>query len=108
VNASLAIQAVFCSPLSTEEIVSNSFDFVDIYPNPSSGLFHIAYQFDQRPELLQIRVFSLSGKLVWHSQLKAEGSNVSQIDLQGHSNGIYIVEIAGSKAVTRKKIILQH
>ncbi|MFN4123687.1 MAG: M43 family zinc metalloprotease [Flavobacteriales bacterium] len=108
VNASLAIQAVFCSPLSTEEIVSSIPDFVDIYPNPSSGLFNIAYQFDQRPELLQIRVFSLSGKLVWHSQLKAEGSNVSQIDLQGHSNGIYIIEVAGSKAVTRKKIVLQN
>jgi hypothetical protein len=108
VNASLAIQAIFCAPLSVEEQITVNHDFIDIYPNPSKGIFNIAYAFEQKPELLQIRVYNLSGKLVQSTQNKADMNGVMQLDMSNHSNGIYIVEVAGKKTVNRKKIILQH
>lgn len=73
---------------------------VDIYPNPSAGLFTVARS---NNEELDARIFDNYGRLVLSAKL---GSN-DLLDLSNLASGNYIAELKNNSGkVTRKKLVL--
>jgi hypothetical protein len=76
----------------------NSNDVLNVYPNPSSGIFKIDWKGN---EDASVQVFNLVGEQV------LQQSNTGEIDLSGNTRGIYFVKVQdGQKSFTRK-IVLQ-
>jgi hypothetical protein len=83
-----------------EAIKDNS--YISIYPNPSSGLFHLKLALqDNEPAL--IKVYDISGRDVWQSR----SNYATDIDLSGHSAGMYFVHVLYKDIESVKKICLQ-
>jgi hypothetical protein len=78
---------------------------VDIYPNPSNGIFNFAINTSQDNDVL-IRVSDIQGQVVGEYLKKELFSGAFQLDLTGIDKGIYLVTIqSGMEQVTRKVII---
>lgn len=60
-----------------------------VYPNPSNGLFSISL--DNSEEIIEIAVFSLSGKLIYKST--NIGIEQTAIDLSFAETGIYLLQL---------------
>ena len=76
-------------------------DYINIYPNPSSGLLNIEIKENRT---FDIDIKSLDGKVIRSFAAK---SNIFTIDLSDFSAGMYIVELNGKDEVLVGKIIKQ-
>jgi hypothetical protein len=68
-----------------------------IYPNPSSGVFHVHHSSN-----LAYRVFDITGNVVADGILNADQTI---LDLSQHPSGIYLLETAGNSSRCLSKII---
>lgn len=86
-----------------EELGASSFE---LYPNPSDGVFHIAFELYQRKDV-SVEVLDLSGKILLR---KAGGTTQvfrEEIDLGNFSSGLYILRIKAGENASYQKLILQ-
>ncbi len=67
-------------------------DYIQVMPNPSSGLFQLNMPFVNTNQNFEIRVWSIDGKLVETSSRNASGTYF-QIDLSCEESGVYIYDI---------------
>ncbi|MCB0761161.1 MAG: aryl-sulfate sulfotransferase [Flavobacteriales bacterium] len=91
------IQALLDNPCDTpDEVEDLSRLGVNLFPNPSTGVFHLAGEFPLSGVEV-IKVFDATGKLI------LDASNTDSIDLSGCDDGIYVayMECAG-QAITRR------
>ncbi|MEM7041078.1 MAG: T9SS type A sorting domain-containing protein, partial [Bacteroidota bacterium] len=75
---------------------------VQLYPNPSNGLFHLRAQ--GKP-LETVRVFDLAGRQIANQTLS--GMN-ADLDLREIPNGTYLVQVAAGKRIFTRRVIVQH
>jgi len=86
----------YASTLTTSSLPTN-FNDINIFPNPSSGLFTIKTDLP-----ISYQIFNLNGQLINES---TSDLSASQLDLTAAANGLYFVKItAGDQTVTRKVI----
>lgn len=82
---------------SINEIETKS---IDIYPNPSTGIIDVDFNF-QNPNSVDIIVYDTFGKIVYENQ------NIAKVDLTELANGIYTMSISlDKKKPTYKKVVL--
>jgi hypothetical protein len=74
-----------------------------VFPNPTTGLVHIAPSGSMEPSLITVR--DIQGKLI-REFIDQFGTELT-LDLSDQVNGLYLVEITGSKGLSRIKIIKQ-
>jgi hypothetical protein len=82
---------------------NNKEDALTVYPNPGSGNFFVkAKKFEDR----FVVVHDINGRLIHQEKIVA---SVQQIDLTGHSSGVYFVSLqdAGKNILGRQKFILE-
>ncbi len=74
---------------------------ISIYPNPSTGIFHIQ---TQTADLFKVHVFDLSGRLL-HTEL----NNQQEINLSQLDNGIYLMQLSNifTKQSQTLRILIQ-
>jgi len=72
---------------------------LQVYPNPSTGLVHIA----QAPAQTQIRVSDFSGRT-----LRVEDLTDERIDLRALPQGLYLLELSGSGWTVTRRIVVAH
>ena len=97
-NTGLTTFNMYSQVLSTpEEELAN---FIDIYPNPSTGLLNITNKTNSE---ISFSVYSIIGKTVRKGTLS---DFQNKIDLSGLSDGIYMVKLNQNKASIFKKIII--
>ena len=70
-----------------------------IYPNPVKDFVNI--EFDNDIQGGDIRIFDLSGKLVYHKSLHSLRSTVISFDLNNLKSGTYILEISSGTLLER-------
>lgn len=68
-----------------------------IYPNPSSGVFHLKLSSSQLAN--EVQVFDLSGKMVF------AGTDLRQIDLSLFNTGMYLLQMKANDKLFRAKLI---
>jgi len=79
---------------------------LDIYPNPSWGLFNISFSSDKVQDL-SIRILNTLGAQVYIENMQQFiGEYTKQISLNDYRKGIYFVEIETNEVDIYKKIIL--
>lgn len=82
----------------------NSVDLIQVYPNPSEGVFTV--QLDALQSSAQtLRVTDINGLEIMKTDIR--GLNETSIDLSGLTNGVYIIQIITSKAVLNREVVLQ-
>jgi hypothetical protein len=79
---------------------------LDVFPNPSDGLFTVSYALDQQTDML-FAVYNLVGQRVTEDELISAHTGTTVIDLSGITDGIYTLRIAiGTKTVLHQRLVL--
>ncbi len=107
-----AITADEVDSLYLEQILSTSVsspfgvDF-SLFPNPTSGIFHLRASLDA-PQRFSLTIVNALGQVVWE-QHSAEPLQVidQRIDLGELPNGVYHLRLEGEKASSAHKLLLQ-
>ncbi|HYG14938.1 MAG TPA: T9SS type A sorting domain-containing protein [Bacteroidia bacterium] len=76
---------------------------INVYPNPSGGLFTVDFNFDETPA--QMQVMDVTGKQVYNRHINS-GSD-AEINLTGLDKGIYLLHLTTAKGVETKKLIVK-
>jgi hypothetical protein len=88
------IKELKLSPTGISEISLNA---VDVYPNPSKGIFNIDFVYDY----ISIVVYDSYGNTILNEQQIIDGS----IDLSQHPNGVYYLRIKSANSSIIKKLV---
>ena len=80
---------------------------LNIYPNPSSGLFVIDFP-TKSDKVCQVRVFSIEGKEVFEQVWNAPSLNTKhELDLSQLANGVYYISINQAEEMVKSRVIIQ-
>ncbi|MFK7925201.1 MAG: T9SS type A sorting domain-containing protein [Bacteroidia bacterium] len=77
---------------------------VQVYPNPSNGVFYVEVQ-DTDLMQLELKVVNLIGKTIKQETLEA--NQRLQIDLHNQPKGVYFVHLKAGNDVYMKRIVIQ-
>ena len=104
-SATITFCTVELAPMGTAD-VSNDRTFVQVYPNPSNGIFNISMDLQQRG--VKLGVYDVSGKLLQsYKDDNASGAFRHQLNLGGVAKGVYILQVQSGNTVTSKKLIVK-
>ena len=95
-------------PHSTSGIIENNGDnaLLNVYPNPSKGLFAISYKVSGVQQI-RLSVLNTAGQCVYSKFHPSFGGDLNDsIDLSKHAKGIYLIQIVGEKSTYTRKIVL--
>jgi len=76
---------------------------VEVYPNPSNGLFTVVM--DGLDGIVQLSVMDIRGREVASQSLTARGRTNHNIDLSGFSSGVYTLRIQSAAGVSGVKLV---
>lgn len=90
--------SVSFTTLGVEDI---SLEAASIYPNPSKGNFSI----NSKTALEQVSIYTLTGNFV--KTIKVESGNSTQLNVNGLSTGVYLIELKSTSQKAWKKVIVE-
>lgn len=76
-------------------------DDITVYPNPSSGKFHLAV--DGSTTIYTIEIYNLQGQKVFANSTE----NTQTIDLSAQASGMYFLKLSDGQSTVTKKLIRQ-
>ncbi|MEM7035640.1 MAG: PKD domain-containing protein, partial [Bacteroidota bacterium] len=79
---------------------------LDIFPNPSSGLFHLYLELYKRKDL-EVRVMDLNGRQVFNEAYRDVLIHRSDIDLAQFPKGVYFLHLRAGDRELFKKLVVQ-
>jgi hypothetical protein len=96
---------------TTAETVKNiAGNFINIYPNPTTGKFQLAFSYEQLTSgvspVFNISVINILGEVVYDA-VNQTVSPSTQIDLSKQPKGIYFVKIQGADKVYTEKVVVE-
>jgi hypothetical protein len=117
-NVNLIIyDSVHCNSLNIYQLSDNS--ALTISPNPASDKIYIS--FPAIPITIGIKIYSVTGEVVYEQENKIKKFQISNssegihsdnfqttIDVTGLSNGIYFLSVQAEKEIVTKKIVVNH
>lgn len=83
----------FCQPVSTSDVTLNS--GIKVYPNPNSGMFNV--EFTDLNGTYSITMRNIVGQIVAQERVNVAGNNVTTMNLDNLSSGLYLLEVADNK-----------
>jgi len=84
---------------------SNTASGTDIYPNPTTGIVNIDFNYAQSGEVT-VQVLDILGKEVFTQSLGTMQKGKTTVDLSAEPSGVYIVQITSGGNVTTQKVVL--
>ena len=91
----------------TTDIYTIGDNKLNIYPNPSNGVFNIDFTGDNNYNV-DIQVFSIDGKMILSNQVEINKNNsTTKIDLSNKKSGVYILKISLDNNILTKYLILK-
>jgi len=84
-------------------LLNNSIEGVNIYPNPSRGEFNVNVNFNQ-PQNLSLIVTNNLGAVVKTIEMKNVSSDIIPLNMTGEAKGTYVVTIKTDSEVITKRI----
>lgn len=76
---------------------------MDIFPNPANDQIQVLTPGDF-DEVLDWKIFSLSGKIMLTGKINQEAERLEKIDVSSLRNGIYLISINGKNSVFNSKL----
>ncbi|MEZ5081893.1 MAG: T9SS type A sorting domain-containing protein [Bacteroidales bacterium] len=77
---------------------------VEVYPNPSKGIFNV--KFNTNIGETQIRIMNMLNKIVADKTIYSKSGDILPLDISSLSNGIYILSIRAGGSELNKKLIV--
>ncbi|HDQ15676.1 MAG TPA: T9SS type A sorting domain-containing protein, partial [Bacteroidetes bacterium] len=78
-----------------------------VYPNPNNGTFKIDYMSDEKDTEIIIRIFNMTGCIVYEKRFKKNTYLFSTtIALDSYAKGIYQIQLVSGKDIQNAKIIV--
>jgi hypothetical protein len=74
---------------------------LSVFPNPSNGIFNVSLPESKAYEL---EVMDLTGRTLKKQTVKG---GTSQLDMQGASQGIYLLKVKSDKGTAVRKIVVE-
>jgi hypothetical protein len=90
------VNVLLCTGLNQ---VTNGFDGLNLYPNPSNGAFII-----DLPIAAEVKIFNSLGQLIYTEKMN---SGKNPVNMLQYSNGIYIVQINNAENKVNYRIVKQ-
>nr|NQU92266.1 carboxypeptidase regulatory-like domain-containing protein [Bacteroidota bacterium] len=87
--------------LGSTSILEGSMSDILIYPNPSTGIFHIDLQGIENS--MNLEVLNSCGQLIYSSKLKGS----CELDLTANPQGIYFIRLVYARSVHLEKIVIK-
>ncbi|MBQ7489590.1 MAG: T9SS type A sorting domain-containing protein [Bacteroidales bacterium] len=87
-----SIVTLYLTVTGTSDFISENSSSVNIYPNPSNGIYRISYG----TEPFKVFVYDIYGKLVYEKMLDGDDDVV---DISGAGKGMYMLRIVDGNAV---------
>jgi len=84
--------------------VKHQYGLLTVAPNPSSGIFELSSTSEEPYRNSSVSIYDNTGKLVLNSSWNGERMN---LDLTGHSKGLYLLKVITPKWSDMQKIILK-
>jgi hypothetical protein len=82
-------------------------DNLNIYPNPTRGLFNISFV-SEEVNNFEIMLVDAFGKVIMkENKQQFVGEYTKQVDLSTYSKGIYMVQIRTNDSFVSKRIVVQ-
>lgn len=78
---------------------------LDLYPNPTTGILNLNYEFEGMQNL-NVHIFDMVGKAIHQEQTTAVGTYQTQFDFSTKAKGIYIVSIQTDKGTLNQKVVV--
>ena len=78
---------------------------VDVYPNPSNGIFNIYIKKGQTSEV-KLELFDILGKQVYENIFNTSKDHIQKVDLRYLSAGTYLIKITVDGNSISKKVII--
>ncbi len=79
---------------------------MDVYPNPSTGLFTVKYALDHQMDV-ELAVFDLVGSRVSNDVLISALSGTAIINLSQEAEGVYLLRInLGNDKMLQQRLVL--
>jgi len=76
---------------------------MEVYPNPSSGVFYLSLGELCRNESVRVDVLDLSGRIIYTKELQG-GYEQHEVSVEGH-RGLHLLRLSGSFGVQTNRII---
>lgn len=82
-----------CQPVSSADLVLN--EGIKVYPNPNSGVFNV--EFTDVNGTYSIVMRNIVGQIVAQERVNVAGNNITTMNLDNLSSGLYLLEVADGK-----------
>ena len=83
--------------------ITNFDGLLSAYPNPSAGIVNLKLTAAQ-PENVQVSVYDMLGKLIYHTQINGNDMQVNELNLLNQPKGFYILKVQTSEKSSSKKL----
>ncbi|MBI3501923.1 MAG: T9SS type A sorting domain-containing protein [Bacteroidetes bacterium] len=81
-------------------------NYMDVYPNPSNGVFNVAFHIDNTDNYV-IKVANAVGQTVYEEKLENfSGTYSNKINLASMRKGVYLLSVSNSKNQSVKKVLI--
>lgn len=87
-----------CTGIEINSALSN---MINVYPNPSRGVFNLDMPFEGNK---LVKVYSVSGALIYFAETKDQ---VQAMNLTGAAKGLYYIEIEAVNSTARFKVVIE-
>jgi hypothetical protein len=85
----------------------SSVNSLNVYPNPTRGLFTMSLELD-RQQNVQVKIYDALGRSIEEDNYGTQSGKVlKQFDLSAFSKGIYTVQVITGDGVTYRKVVIQ-
>lgn len=104
-NYKISSQLIIYSSTPLVEVEAEIAQRIEVYPNPSGGMFKVDLQLDQSSDVV-LSVFDLQGKQLLQEFAGPVQSRSLSLDLSGQDAGVYLLRIEAGQSTTFQKLIL--
>lgn len=79
---------------------------LDVYPNPTRGLFSVDYALNRADEAL-LQILSMQGQVVRKAHFEAALNQRWEVDLSNEPKGVYLLQIQTTEYSSYRKVVVQ-
>jgi type IX secretion system substrate protein len=92
-------------PTAANEVVNTANNAIQVFPNPSEGIFHLFAK--NQIQSYQLTLIDMQGRVLWNDEWDIADGIQKEIDLANLPNGLYLLRLSGKEYTIAKTLLIQ-